>query len=80
MGEMAIDPGRYRASFLFADPSVVEGLAHLVDFGGVFNQFNDSPSPQLADLRSSAQDWCAVGDHLRRAVQAWRTSAVPRDE
>lgn len=59
-----------RTTFLFANPSLVEGLARLVDLGGTFDQYNESATEEAADLRALTQDWSTVGDHLRLAFRA----------
>ena len=32
----------YYSSFLFAEPSFLEGMARVVDFGGTLNEYNRS--------------------------------------
>jgi len=66
MGDSVSD----RTTFLFANPSLIDGLARLVDLGGTFDQYNESASPEEADLRALTQDWSTIGDHLGRAAQA----------
>lgn len=58
-----------RTTFLFANPSLVDGLARLVDLGCTFDQYNESTTPVAADLRALTQDWSTVGDHLRAACR-----------
>jgi hypothetical protein len=57
-----------RSNFLFAMPSAAEGLARLVDFGNTFDSYNATPAPGDPDARALAQDWLAVGDALREAI------------
>ncbi len=59
---------RTSSDFLFARPSFVSGLARLVDFGGVFDQYNVSKSPIEADVRASVSDWLSVGDDIQFAI------------
>lgn len=53
--------GEYTPTFtLFARPSLVEGIARLLDFGGTLNTYNDSPTPELADLVALSSDTAAL--------------------
>ena len=61
MGERGASIEFVRSTFLFANPSVIEGLARIVDLGATFDAYNDSATPVAADLRALAQDWYAVG-------------------
>jgi hypothetical protein len=61
---------RTATDFLFARPSFVSGIARLVDFGCVFDQYNVSRSPREADVRASVSDWLSVGDDIRAAIDA----------
>lgn len=61
---------------LFARPSLVGGIARLLDFGGTLNVYNDSHTPELADLNAFssdaaalAQDGSAVNLETARASQ-----------
>jgi hypothetical protein len=57
-----------RSGILFARPSFLEGIGRLFDFGGTLNQYNDSSTPQEADIKALRADWEAVGDALRTAL------------
>lgn len=61
--------GKY-STILFASPSFLEGAGRLVDFGGFLNVYNESSTPELADARAIAADWCAVGSDLKAALDA----------
>lgn len=63
------------ATFLFARPSALEGVARLMDFSGSLNEYNSSPSPQIADELASAADWTAVTEDLRDAYEAQQRRA-----
>ena len=65
------DPGRIRAFYLFARPSVLGGMARILDFGGTLNEYNTSSSPEQADTLALWSDWLAVGDDLRWAFNAF---------
>ena len=53
---------------LYATPSFVEGVASLLDFGGVLNEYNESKSAKEADNRALLSDWEAVGFDIRAAM------------
>ena len=52
------------ASLLFAEPSLSEGFARVLDVGGSFDDYNYSVSPEEADQIAIAADWYAVGADL----------------
>jgi len=55
--------------FLFTTPSMLSGVARVVDLGGLFDAYNASPSPEIADRRAAAADWQTVRGDLLRAAQ-----------
>ncbi len=55
--------------FLYARPSIIEGIARLLDFGNILNEYNRSRTSQEADIRALRADWYVVGDDLRRAYE-----------
>lgn len=59
-----------RTDFLFAQPSVLTGLARVLDFGGTLSRhsYNESRSPQEADALAIQNDWAVVGVDLRNAM------------
>jgi len=60
------------SGFLFAQPSLIEGIARLIDFGNTLEEYNSSPSPDMADALAIASDWKVVGDDLRQAMSNYR--------
>lgn len=58
----------FRSTFLFAMPTWQEGVGRLVDFGNSLTEYNRTPAPDDPDARATANDWLAVGDHLRGAL------------
>lgn len=62
----------YYSTFLFADPSFLEGAGRAVDLGGTLTEFNTSPTPGLADRIAMAMDWQAVGADMSAAIAAHR--------
>lgn len=46
--------------FLFARPSVLEGIGRAFDFFGSLNYYNLSPTGKSADAAAAAADWFTV--------------------
>lgn len=57
------------ASFLYARPSFLEGMARAMDMGGTLNEYNRSMSAEQADYLALLADWRMIGQDLRHAVQ-----------
>ncbi len=53
---------------LYARPSVLEGIARLMDFAGSLNEYNTSETPEEADRLAIASDWYAIGQDLRKIL------------
>lgn len=62
-------------NFLFAMPSWLSGAARTLDLGGVFDEYNDSPTPDQADAWALWHDWRAVGESLWDAMRVCREEA-----
>lgn len=60
------------SDFLFARPSWSSGAGRAIDLWGCFEEFNDSPTPEVADERGLYSDWRMVGEDLVRAIQQER--------
>jgi len=60
-----------RSDFLYAEPSFVEGIARILDFGGTLNQYNESPSGEVADEIAIRMDWAVVGHTIGNAMGAF---------
>ena len=58
---------------LYAQPSMLEGIARTLDIGGVFDDYNFSAGPQEADAAATASDWYAVGAALNSAIKGFVT-------
>ncbi len=56
------------AGLLYSQTSLREGLARVLDVGGTFDEYNDSPSGAEADHLALASDWYAVGADLYDAI------------
>lgn len=57
---------------LFAEPSLLEGLARSIDIGDTLTEYNRSESGQAADRRALRSDWEAVGHDMRNAMEEFR--------
>ena len=62
-----------RSFFLFARPSFMGGAARLFDFTGTLNIYNISVTGELADARAFQEDWKAIGDDMRAALEIYRS-------
>lgn len=56
---------------LFAQPSILTGVARLLDMGGFLNAYNVSESGNEADFHALLSDWLAVGDSLEAAIEQY---------
>ncbi|GMT42188.1 MAG: hypothetical protein IEMM0002_0599 [bacterium] len=59
--------------FLFAQPSLLEGVARIFDIGCLYDAYNKSPAPDEADQTAIYNDWKAVGDDIRGAIRNYAT-------
>ena len=59
--------------YLFAAPSFLSGIARTLDVGGTFDDYNGSPTPEIADARAAWLDWLAVGASVRAAMRVVRS-------
>jgi hypothetical protein len=66
------------SDLLFARPSFLKGIARIFDVRGELDQYNTSPSDELADCRALRSDWRAVGDDLQEAMNSFKTD-LPAD-
>lgn len=55
------------SSFLFAEPSFIEGMARVLDLGGTLNEYNSSKTAKQADFFALRADWRAVGKDIQSA-------------
>ena len=71
-----MNPIKY-AELLYAEPSLWEGFARVLDVGGTFGAYNDADSEADADAIALASDWYAVGADLHRAMNRYKALADP---
>ncbi len=55
---------------LFADPSFLEGMGRVLDFGDTMTDFNRSLTSEQADSRALFADWLALGGDLQMAMES----------
>lgn len=55
--------------FLFANPSILEGMSRVLDLGNTLNTYNTSLSPEKADFAATKSDWEVVASDIRAAIQ-----------
>ena len=53
--------------FLFARPSLLEGIGRNIDLFGIMNSYNNSRSGQEADKKAFYNDWLSVYKDLNKA-------------
>jgi hypothetical protein len=66
----------YETGFLFATPSFILGMAATLDMGATLTAYNESPSPEMADMRAIKSDWDAVGKDLYSAIEMCKSEYV----
>jgi len=59
------------SGFLYAQPSLLEGVARVVDFGGTLNDYNRCPAGVDPDAFALRADWAAVGESIRSAAELY---------
>ncbi len=52
------------STFLFTEPSIVEGVSRLMDIGATMQDYNSSKTENEADFKALRNDWKAVGEDL----------------
>jgi hypothetical protein len=55
--------------FLSAVPGSVEGAGRTLDLWATMDDYNQSRTPEEADLIATAMDWMAVGDDLTAGLE-----------
>ena len=56
-------------TFLFSNPSFLEGLARTIDLGATLDEYNASLTPEQADLIAIRNDWEVIGDDILFAIR-----------
>ena len=69
LGTIAVMTRLYVRNRLFAEPSFVEGMARVLDIGATLQVYNTSLTGREADVKALKNDWRAVGDDLKAAIE-----------
>ena len=63
---------KYTPHQLFAEPSFLEGVASVLDIGGVLHKdYNSSKNENEADRKALQNDWRAVGDDIKISISKY---------
>lgn len=57
-------------SYMFANPSLSEGVGRILDFGNTLTEYNRSGDAREDDLNAAWSDWLAVAEDLRESIQS----------
>lgn len=66
MGEISPE-----TTYLYARPSLIGGMAHVLDVGGTLQVFNVSDTSAKADTIALRNDWKAVGKDLHTSMMQY---------
>ena len=56
-------------NYLFAEPSVISGIASCIDLFAVYNMYNESTDSQIADKRAILADILALKNDFSHACK-----------
>ena len=59
------------SDFLFARPSFLGGAARVVDLLGTLLEYNNPPTPEIADQRAMFDDFQAIGTDLEQVIKRY---------
>ena len=57
-------------SFLFANPSFLEGIARVIDLGSTLDEYNRSLTPEQADYFAIRSDWELIGEDIFTTIES----------
>jgi hypothetical protein len=66
--------------YLFALPSIPEGIGSVIDLAGSFHIYNKSRTPDEADKTALRNDWLAVGKDLQNSMRAVMEESLGKKE
>jgi len=58
----------YDFGVLYARPSFLTGFISILDWAGIINTYNESPTAEIADMGAIGNDWIFVGKDIRAAM------------
>ncbi|MBU1289978.1 hypothetical protein KKG85_01930 [Patescibacteria group bacterium] len=65
--------------YLFARPSFIGGVAHVLDLGANLQIYNKSKTADEADYIALLNDWIAVGDDIRMSINKYEQENKDKD-
>ena len=71
--------GYPHASFRFAMPSFLSGMARTLDFAGILDDYQADWGDKRLDALAVYHDWSAVGDDLGAVMNAHLVQGTPRE-
>ena len=66
-----------QTTFLFASPSLLSGVARLLDLGARFDSYNGSETGETADAAALYSDFRMVGQDLQEAMESFVVDMDP---
>ncbi len=61
----------YYTTYLYANPSFLNGMARVLDFGASLQEYNESVTPKEADYNAILRDWMVVGEDINQAIDQY---------
>lgn len=65
-----------QSEFLFSRPSLIEGLARIMDFGNTLNAHRQLSDSHEADLAALRMDWGMIGQDFREVIGEYEQTAA----
>jgi hypothetical protein len=62
----------YDFGILYARPSFLTGFISILDWTGVLNIYNESPTAEIADMIAIRNDWISIGKDIRSAMMKFQ--------
>ena len=66
-----------QTTFLFASPSLLSGVARLLDLGARFDSYNGSETSEAADAAALYSDFRMVGQDLQEVMKSFVVDTDP---
>lgn len=66
-----------QTTFLFASPSLLSGVARLLDLGARFDSYNGSETSEAADAAALYSDFRMVGQDLQEVMESFVMDTDP---
>jgi hypothetical protein len=60
-----------KSTFLFSNPSFIEGMARAIDIGGTLQIYNESKTGEEADSKAIGKDWEAIGLDIKNSCKEY---------